>query len=1849
MEASVIKEGALEKKNEHKTFGMAYSTRWWKLTSTELQYYSKQGGDLRETIPVETIRAVSVVTDKKKETDLFVDEPGRGYKLRANNKTERDAWIDAIQGEVDRIRNKAEEEARLEMEAKLGAQKAKEEAERKVREEKERKKREEARRMRAKDASAPLTEGDHVYFQQDVAKLDQPAKGYKEVFLRCACTADVGAKCQYVREYQHWMVQEPFELQVVTPGPMEVTSPGGPEEETWLCGDVFTVAAGDLIHRASIAKRSEGSDLISDLTELSPLNEASILNALRKRYDEMHSIYTYIGPTLVAINSFCDEDGHYSQDVMQSYIQEGAGRSDDSAPHLFSVAKEVYFRLLSTSKNQAIIITGESGAGKSFSARKILDFLAEVSSVNASESPIGSNIIIANPILEAFGNAKMPRNDDSSRFGKLFKIAMDDFGAIVGCTIETYLLEKSRTCRHGVGERNFHVFYMILAYVKEYEPDWKDEIGLGSDLGAKDYRYLSDITDDAGNVQTLSNDVEILMEDDADKFQCLVDALTVCNFSDDDQLQLWRMLVCVIKLGNISFLENADGKAEVDDMDPVEEAAALLGVDPEDLATSLCSREFQNPTPGKEHEFIKFAATTAQAQQNRDAMAKSIYSGMFDNIVSKVNKVFHDSEALDGFVADDSKFISVLDIFGFEVLESNSLEQLLINFTNEKLHDYFSRHMYADQIELLQAETDLGGEGLSYFMDHVNEISNEQANRVKHLADVVLGNCLDEISAHPKGQDSEFVDLLRQHPNEQFMAVQTPEQGGGFSIEHFAEAVTYKPEGFVDKNKFKLYSNLTKTITSGSNQYLQTLITSELEATSQNMYQRFSSSLNSLIELLDASAPRFIRCLKSNMKKAEWHFEPEIVHRQLIYASLLQTVRICTMGYPEQLPFEQFYLTYRALFLGESREMQQFEDSIGGIEKADEVSDDTWVKGLTIFVQCCEKTLGKRIADLIKIGSNAVLLRDEASQALDVRKQNGITQSAETIAAAVQAAMQSYEYNRYHAALTLQSVCRAVPARPLWSQLSAKIDINAACRAVLQCNRSWQSNLKSEEGSSSPAAVEEPRERAASAARERSNTATAKAAAAVMVQEAAEEALAAAQEGGDETAIATAEMELLEAQSAVADAEEEAAEAEEAVEEEEEVEEETGPKTLRVPSDHSTIAAAVAEAEDGDTVEVEPGQYAEALSIEKAIEVKGTARIGVMITVSAQTAINVQASGEVKLSNLTVKVTNAANNHNAVSVHSGAVTVQGCAFLGGFCGMLVHHSSSAAVRNSIIKNCSAGVVVDSSSHYEMDGCRCFSNKRCGVAILGDGSHGRLAQNEIYDNEGFAVGVWRKASLFMESCKVRGNEKGGVYVHGTGTSAEIERCEFGSDGSWQVAGKAKLTEKDNNVAPPDKSKVKQKKNAAEIVSGNTELKPVDVKTMTTATGRKILRIYLSDGTHNALAVEPSTTARQMCEMVANKKMWLKDDEAKNTQLIDGLALYETSSVPVNYRRRLLDDECPVEVMQNWASGRSHKFVLNTKRKGKSEPKGKSQVVRVYIVDGTHMSLSLPQNSSVKDTCQLLAQKRAGESDENASAAVNPLWDTFTLYEVNYAQDGSSSSWRSLGADESLQDVISSSPKGVSSLFLYKKRVFLENEDLEDAGYLHITYLQVITALRSRLFGSPAKPFKQTLSDADLVQMAALHLYYMLGPSQEGTSSTLSLLWRTMQSCVPSGVWKAYSPGATRACEEYAELSLPSQQEAARMLMSIARKYPHFGREFFPVRGQNPPVAIGVGHDGMLVVHAVTRAPIKTYAIGDMKDWAAATDQTVTTHLEFSCDGEKVSFITPDAYEIVLLLECYAKLK
>jgi len=353
--------------------------------------------------------------------------------------------------------------------------------------------------------------------------------------------------------------------------------------------------------------------------------------------------------------------------------------------------------------------------------------------------------------------------------------------------------------------------------------------------------------------------------------------------------------------------------------------------------------------------------------------------------------VFEENK-LEGFdpslPVDQQRVISVLDIFGFEVLDNNSLEQLLINIANEQLHDYFGQHMYAEQVALLQKESTGGeddSEGLTFFHAHLTEICNEQRARMEVLRGGLLDSALLEICKKPFGTDDEF-----------FAAVKAYTEGkpgdiieigeDSFSIVHFAEKVRYSPTDFVDKNKFRLYDNLQKTIDGCDNGFLKRLVAADGSDQSKQIHERFMTSLDSLLGLLNASMPRFIRCLKSNSAKKPWLFESALVHEQLMYASVLQTVRICTTGFPEQVSFRRFYLQCRPIYI-ESEELCAFEDGYPEYFRTqrplDEVPVEVWKEGCSVLVELCVERLGHNVAKSIRIGSESVLLREEASQVLD--------------------------------------------------------------------------------------------------------------------------------------------------------------------------------------------------------------------------------------------------------------------------------------------------------------------------------------------------------------------------------------------------------------------------------------------------------------------------------------------------------------------------------------------------------------------------------------------------------------------------------------------------------------------------------------------------------------------------------------------------------------------------------------------------------------------------------------------------------------------------------------------------
>lgn len=989
----IIKEGYLEKKNKTSTMvpGLAYSRRWFELNSRNFSYMKKKGEKTggKEVVPLRSIIRCCINESEQSSPHFLVYEPERGYKLRCEDEEERDEWVQAINEQLNLMKS-LQDAVSVSIERSIQAQMQKfSEAERakgktlaeisgELEEEQSRRRQHEAKMSRSKDAAAPLMPGDIVWWEpSEASKGMLPPEYSDEVFVRARVVeAEVGTKATFEMEYQRWNIVEPMQVAVLG----EASALPSIDDEDNADGEVVSecvICEGDRLYRASIAvvsstPRSKGNP-DAELTNLSPLNEATIMKSLRDRY-EAECIYSYIGPTLVAVNWFSPEDAAaaYSEEKVLEYINEEHCRGR-LPPHIFAVAREVYFRLMATGSPQAIVITGESGAGKSFSAHKILEFLAEVSATNAEASAMSTSMLQTSPILEAFGYAKMPRNDDSSRFGKLIKLFFNSEGAVCGGRIETYLLEKSRVCQHGQGSRSFHIFYLLLAHLRASPPGWLDQLELPS-LFPKDYVYLEDGPEAESEEVTAKQ---------AERFQGVAEALDFCGFGEEEQIYLWKTLSIIMKLGNISFEDDGNEKSQVTDMAPVEVCARMLGTEPDALADALTTREFKNPKAGSPP--IKFKVAVDMAFQNRDALAKSIYSGIFDLLVEQINDVFEEDK-LEGFEPDlpieEQRVISVLDIFGFEVLNHNSLEQFLINVANEQLNDYFQNHMYAEQTALLEKESLLDSEGASFFHQHLTVICNEQTSRLTQLRTNILQKSLNEISKTPFGTDEEFMNLVVEHTSDSDIVEASP---ANFTVNHFAAAVEYDPLSFVDKNKFRLYDNLKSLIESCSQVFLHKLIAGEASEDSQQLSERFMSSLDELLQLLSVSVPRFVRCIKSNTAKEAWQFEPDLIHRQLRYASLLQTVRICSTGYPEQLSFELFYMRCRPLF-AEAEEVATFEatfPAIGTQAGRTTVPMDAWKEGATLMLGMCGEKLGQWITKSIRIGGGTVMLREDASQALD--------------------------------------------------------------------------------------------------------------------------------------------------------------------------------------------------------------------------------------------------------------------------------------------------------------------------------------------------------------------------------------------------------------------------------------------------------------------------------------------------------------------------------------------------------------------------------------------------------------------------------------------------------------------------------------------------------------------------------------------------------------------------------------------------------------------------------------------------------------------------------------------------
>ncbi|XP_057774016.1 myosin-1 [Salvia miltiorrhiza] len=652
---------------------------------------------------------------------------------------------------------------------------------------------------------------------------------------------------------------------------------------------VITLPEGKVLKVSSetlIPANPDILDGVDDLMQLSYLNEPSVLYNLQYRYDR-DLIYTKAGPVLVAVNPF-KKVLLYGNDYIEAYKR----KSLDS-PHVYAITDTAMREMIRDEVNQSIIISGESGAGKTETAKIAMQYLAAL----GGGSGIEYEILKTNPILEAFGNAKTLRNDNSSRFGKLIEIHFSETGKISGAKIQTFLLEKSRVVQCSEGERSYHIFYQLCAGAS---PSLREKLNLKN---ADEFKYLRQ-----SNCYTISG------VDDAEQYRIVLDALDIVHVSKEDQDSVFAMLAAVLWLGNVTFT-SIDSENHVEPVidEGLNTVATLIGCKVEELKLALSTRKMR---VGKRNDTIVQKLTLAQAMDTRDALAKSIYSCLFDWLVEQINKSLAVGKRRTG------RSISILDIYGFESFERNSFEQFCINYANERLQQHFNRHLFKlEQEEYIQ-------DGIDWAK--VDFEDNQDCLNLFEKKPLGLQSLLDEESTFPNGTDLSFANKLKQHlsSNPCFQG----ERGKAFSVRHYAGEVTYDTTGFLEKNRDLLHLDSIELLSSCTCLLPQAFASSMLNHTEKpvvgalhksggadsqklSVTTKFKSQLFLLMQRLESTTPHFIRCIKPNNFQSPGSYNQGLILQQLRCCGVLEVVRISRSGFPTRMTHQKFARRYGFLLL----------------------------------------------------------------------------------------------------------------------------------------------------------------------------------------------------------------------------------------------------------------------------------------------------------------------------------------------------------------------------------------------------------------------------------------------------------------------------------------------------------------------------------------------------------------------------------------------------------------------------------------------------------------------------------------------------------------------------------------------------------------------------------------------------------------------------------------------------------------------------------------------------------------------------------------------------------------------
>ncbi|KAJ1663169.1 Myosin type-2 heavy chain 1 [Coemansia sp. RSA 1813] len=793
---------------------------------------------------------------------------------------------------------------------------------------------------------------------------------------------------------------------------------------------------------------------IDDLTSLSHLNEPAVLHNLQVRYG-MHNIYTYSGIVLVALNPF-DRVALYSQDTLEAYAGRMRGELE---PHLFAISEDAFQGMVRDKKNQTIIVSGESGAGKTMSAKYIMRYFAAAHDDSAPAakddsgmSHVEEQILATNPVLEAFGNAKTTRNDNSSRFGKFLEIRFNERHAIEAAFIRTYLLERSRLVYQPPTERNYHVFYQLLAAAPDAD---RERLGL-TGRSWESFHYTSQ----GGNGI-------IAGVDDAVEFANTAAALDVIGVDRQRQAHIHSLLAALLHVGNIEIggASERSGATIGESDDACARVVELLQIDGALFRKWLTKKQIVTRS-----EKIVSAIGRAQALVVRDSVAKFVYAHLFDWIVRTLN------EALTGGNGGTppASFIGVLDIYGFEHFEHNSFEQFCINYANEKLQQNFNRHVFKLEQEEYQREQ-LQNWTFVDFQDNQPCIDLIEG-RLGVLA------LLDEESRLQQGSDATFTEkLIKQFAATPRPAPKTPAEffrrprfgADSFTIRHYAHDVSYEAVGFIEKNKDTVPDEIQNVLRASGDAFLADVLSAaSTESASSGQPSSsgaaaggsrlsvraprkptlgtvFKHSLASLMETIEVTESHYIRCIKPNDAKAAWRFDAPMVLSQLRACGVLETIRISCAGYPSRLPIPEFIHRYRVLLSPSAARALLGKNNLQGSSSASAASTpDEYRRLATDILQAVFPE-----PDRFQVGLTKVFFRSGMLAVIEKHRVERLNAAATAIQSLARMHQARTRFQRQRkAALALQTAARGVLARRELRRLRdtrAAISVQALVRAYL--------------------------------------------------------------------------------------------------------------------------------------------------------------------------------------------------------------------------------------------------------------------------------------------------------------------------------------------------------------------------------------------------------------------------------------------------------------------------------------------------------------------------------------------------------------------------------------------------------------------------------------------------------------------------------------------------------------------------------------------------------------------------------------------------------------------------------